>query len=353
MADSDFNRPTLPELITQIRNDVISRFAADEVLRRADTEVYARAQAAAINTVYGYIDYLARNLLPDLADEDWLYRHGNLKRCPRKPPEPAKGWARWDGVADNLTVPVGALLQRDDQLEFIATAAATSAGGVLRVPVLCNVTGSTGNTDDGIALNLISPISGLSSRAVADTVTGGTDLEPVEEWRARIIERWYYTPQSGSDSDYVIWATSISGITRAWTYRNWMGAGTVGVLCATDDDTDPTPPQSMLDDVTNYIEPLSPVAGSSLFVFGPSVKAIDFQIVLSPDNTDVRAAVVSELKAFLKRDGQPDQTLYISRMNEAISTATEEYSHQLLSPTADILLQHTELPVVGVLTWTA
>lgn len=46
--------------------------------------LYARVQAVAIHTLYGYIDYLARNILPDLADEDWLTKHGNIKRCPQK-----------------------------------------------------------------------------------------------------------------------------------------------------------------------------------------------------------------------------------------------------------------------------
>ena len=73
MADSGFTRPTLPQLITAVRSDILTRLAADTTLaalRRTDAEVYGRVQAAAVHTVYGYIDYLARNLLPDLADEE-------------------------------------------------------------------------------------------------------------------------------------------------------------------------------------------------------------------------------------------------------------------------------------------
>ncbi|HII1671929.1 TPA: baseplate J/gp47 family protein [Salmonella enterica] len=352
MADSDFYRPSLPTLITQIRNDILSRFDQDDVLRRANAEVYSRATAAAVNSLYGFLDYLARNILPDLADEAWLYRHGNLKKCPRKEPAASAGWARWDGATDGIEIKAGVELQRDDQVTFITTAAATAAGGVLRVPVECEVAGTEGNTDDGISLMLVSPVTGLSSAAVADTITGGTNIEDVEQWRARIMDRWYYVPQSGADPDYVEWAESIQGITRAWTKRNWEGPGTVGVLCATDDDTDPTPSDQQLQSVYDYIAPKSPVAGSSLYVFGPTVTAIDFQILLNPDTDDVRAAVQSELKAYLKRDGVPEGTLELSRMNEAISEATGEYSHTLLSPAADITLGTIEIPVAGVFTWT-
>jgi len=352
MADSDFYRPPLPDLITQIRNDILSRFQSDEVLRRADAEVYSRTVAAAVNSLYGYLDYLARNMLPDLADESWLYRHGNLKKCPRKQPAAATGWARWDGATDGVSIAAGVELQRDDQVVFVTTAAAKAAGGILRIPVECETAGMTGNTDDGIKLTLISPVSGLSSTALADTIAGGSDLEDVEQWRARIIDRWYYIPQSGADPDYVEWAESVAGITRAWPLRNWDGPGTVGVMCATDDDMDPTPTAAQLQSVTDYITPKSPVAGSSLFVFGPTLKTVNFQILLNPDTTDTRTAVQSELKAFLKRDGQPNGTLEISRMNEAISSAAGEYSHTLLAPSADIVLGDTELPVAGTFTWT-
>lgn len=355
MADSsDFSRPSLPELITQIRNDILSRFQQDEVLRRTDAEVYSRATAAAVNSLYGYLDYLARNILPDLADETWLYRHGRLKKCPRKDPVAAVGWARWDGVTDNtITVPAGTEVQRDDQVTFITTAGAKVDGGVIRAPVQCEVAGSTGNTDDGTGLILVSPITGLSSKAVADTIAGGDDIEDVEVWRARIIDRWWYIPQGGADPDYIAWAKSIEGVSRAWVYRNYQGAGTVGVMIATDSDTDPTPPQSLIDEVFNFIAPRSPVAGSRLFVFGPTIRKIDFNISLYPDSSATRAAVTAELKAFLKRDGEPKAILYKSRMDEAISAAAGESHHVLNSPAADITLADKELPVVGVITWTA
>ncbi len=95
MAESGYSRPTLPQLITTIRSDIFTRMVAATTLaelRRSDAEVYARVQAAAVHTVYGYIDYLAHNLLPDLADQDWLTRHGNMKKVPRKVAVAAAGY---------------------------------------------------------------------------------------------------------------------------------------------------------------------------------------------------------------------------------------------------------------------
>lgn len=351
MAESGFSRPNLPSLIATIRSDLLTRMNNDGLLRRLDAEVYARVQAAAVDTLYGYIDYLARNMLPDLADEQWLARHGRLKRCPRKPASAASGFVRWDGVTKVITLPAGTVLTRDDQAEFITTEDTNTNGGVLRAPVLASVAGVAGNTDDGIALRLATPVSGLSSTGTADTIAGGTDTEPLEEWRARIMERWYYTPQGGADADYIIWSKEIPGITRAWTKRNWQGPGTVGVMIATSDPDHPAPGEEMITAVRDHILPLAPVAGAGLFVFPVTEKTVPFTIALAKDTPAIRNAVIAELKSYFLRDGEPSGTLYWSRISEAVSIANEELAHRISVPSDDIKLGETELPVLGEINW--
>ncbi|WP_413722702.1 baseplate J/gp47 family protein [Sodalis sp. RH24] len=351
MADSNFDRPTLPQLIATIRSDLLSRFQDDVVLRRLDAEVYGRVQAAAVHTLYGYLDYLARNILPDLADEDWLARHGNMKRCPRKDATAASGFVRWEGVTSSITVSSGTVIQTDDLIEYTSTAAASVSSGVLRIPVVATDAGVTGNLDDGVTVRLVSPITGLPSAGQADTIEGGADIESVDDWRARIIERWYYTPQGGADADYIIWAKEVSGVTRAWTYRHWSGAGTVGVMVANSDLDNPIPDEAVVAAVREHILPLAPVAGSSLTVFAPLPKTVNFNISLNPDTEAVRYAVLAELKAMFLRDAVPGGKLYLSRISEAISVATGEYKHILVSPSADIDIGAAELPVVGDVAW--
>ncbi len=355
MADSGFTRPTLPQLITTVRNDILTRLATDSTLaalRRTDAEVYGRVQAAAVHTVYGYIDYLARNLLPDQADEDWLTRHGNMKRCPRKAATAAAGYVRWEVEANGIGVAAGVTIQRDDLVSFTTTAAAVSAGGVLRVPVVCDIAGASGNTDDGLAMRLVSPITGLTSAGTADSIQGGADIEDLEVWRGRIIERWYWTPQGGADGDYEVWAKEVPGITRAWTYRHWMGRGTVGVLVANSDLVNPIPDAATVIAAQAHIEPHAPVAGADIYVFAPTPKIINFHIRLTPDTPEIRYAVIAEIRAMMLRDGVPDGTLKPSRISEAVSLATGEYSHDLVSPTADVKIEKAEIGVVGDFTWT-
>ncbi|ENC9770664.1 baseplate J/gp47 family protein [Citrobacter koseri] len=351
MADSQFARPELPQLIATIRSDLLTRFQQDVVLRRMDAEVYARVQAAAVHTLYGYLDYLARNMLPDLCDEDWLYRHARIKRCPRKDAVAASGFVRWDGIGGTPTLPAGTQIQRDDQVTFTTTQTVRASGGLLRVPVVADVAGTAGNTDDGTALRLGTPVSGIPSTGYADTLNGGDDVEELETWRARVMERYYWIPQGGADPDYVIWAKEIAGITRAWTFRHYQGIGTVGVMVATSDPANPAPGDDVVQTVREHILPRAPVAGSGLFVFAAAEKVIPVTIALAKDTPEIRTAVTAELNSLMLRDGQPSGKVYVSRISEAISLATDEVAHQLRAPTVDVVLGQTELPVLGDITW--
>lgn len=351
MADSQFSRPDLPQLIAMIRSDLLTRFQQDVLLRRMDVEVYARVQAAAVHTVYGYVDYLARNMLPDLCDEDWLYRHAKLKRCPRKPAAPAQGFVRFTGVSGGGTIPAGSQVYRDDQVTFTTTADSVNVSGMISAPVLADVAGFSGNTNDGVALRLGTPLAGIPSTGYADGVTGGDDVEALEAWRARVIERYYFTPQGGADHDYAIWAKEIPGISRAWTFRHWQGIGTVGVMVATGDPKKPAPDASLVNEVREHILPMAPVAGGGLFVFAATEKVIPISIALAKDTPEIRAAIEAEMDSFMLRDGKPLATMYLSRMSEAISLAAGEVAHKLLSPASDISIGQTELPVASAITW--
>ncbi len=66
-----YDRPTLQTLIDRTRNDLIARLAEDDVLRRADAEIYARVIAAASHSINGFIEYVAKQIIIDTADVDF------------------------------------------------------------------------------------------------------------------------------------------------------------------------------------------------------------------------------------------------------------------------------------------
>ncbi|EOT6784631.1 phage N-6-adenine-methyltransferase [Escherichia coli] len=144
----------------------------------------------------------------------------------------------------------------------------------------------------------------------------------------------------------------VPGITRAWTYRHWMGTGTVGVMIASSDLINPIPEESTETAARQHIGPLAPVAGSDLYVFRPVAHTVDFHIRVTPDTPEIRAAITAELRSFLLRDGYPQGELKVSRISEAISGANGEYSHQLLAPADNITIAKNELAILGAISWT-
>ena len=51
----------------------------------------------------------------------------------------------------------------------------------------------------------------------------------------------------------------------------------------------------------------------------------------------MRTNIENELKAFINREREPGGTLFLSRINEAISQAAGEFDHVLASPSANVV----------------
>lgn len=167
-----------------------------------------------------------------------------------------------------------------------------------------------------------------------------------------VITGWVEATPVRYDARSVSTGKEVPGITRAWTYRHWMGTGTVGVMIASSDLINPIPEESTETAARQHIGPLAPVAGSDLYVFRPVAHTVDFHIRVTPDTPEIRAAITAELRSFLLRDGYPQGELKVSRISEAISGANGEYSHQLLAPADNITIAKNELAVLGAISWT-
>ena len=351
MADTGFTRPTLAELIEQGRADLLTRLGQDEVLRRADSEVQARVQAAALHSVYGFIDYLARQILPDTADTAWLDRHASLWGVGRKAAGIARGTVTI-GAGNGVVIPAGTVLQRAGLGDYTVTADATAAGGAATMTVTAAGAGRAYNLAAGALLTLVSPIAGAQSTAVVIDVSGGADLESDDDLRARLIARIQVPPHGGNVADYEAWALRVPGVTRAWVYRHRVGLGTVGLTFVCDGRADIIPTAAEVATMAAHIDALRPVT-AEVAVFAPVADPLALSIRLTPDSAATRAAVQAELRDFLAREAVPGGTLHLSRLREAISAATGEYRHDLVAPAADVVAPAGHIATLGAITWLA
>lgn len=349
MAETGFARPTLSDLIEQVRTDLLARLSQDEVLRRSDLEVQARVQAAALHTLYGFVTYLARQILPDTADSDWLDRHAGLWGVARKAASYAAGTATI-AAATGVTIPSGTLLQRAGLGDYTVTADAVAAAGVATVSVEAAAAGAAYNLTAGSRLTLVSPVTGAQSTATVVSLGGGADIEADDALLARLLARIQMPPHGGNANDYKAWALEVSGVTRAWVYRYHGGLGTVGLTFVCDGRDDVIPTATEVAAMQTHLDVLRPVT-AELIVFAPVPVPLPLTIRLDPSTAATRAAVLAELKDFFAREAEPGGVIYLSRLREAISSSSGEYRHDLLAPAADVVSPIGRLSVLGSVTW--
>lgn len=344
-------RPTLPQLIDQGAAEFEGRLPGVLVrVRRSLVGVINRVVAAGLSGLYQFVEYLNRQVWPDLADAENLVGHGNRWSRARIPAAPATGSVTFTGT-DGKAVPAGTVVQRGDGVRYVTDDVVVIAAGAAIANVTAETAGQAGNSAIATPLTLASPINGVNSALAASTaLAGGADIEDVEAWRSRILARIRRAPQGGAGPDYIQWGLEVPGVTRVWVYPRELGAGTVTVRFARDNDASPIPDVGEVQTMQDYIDERRPVT-ADVYVFAPTAVPLDFTIQLTPNTPQVQAAVEAELRDVLRREGEPGGTLLLTHLSEAISIAAGERNHVLASPSADVVHGTGQMPVIGVITW--
>lgn len=342
-----FETPSLPVLVGRAQADL-----AGDALRRSDAQVLARAHAGVAYGLYGYLDWLADQVLPDTADEDTLERVAALRLGqPRKAAQPATGPASFMAAA-GAVLDVDTVLQAGDGRTYKVTAGVTTVVGLNSTTLEAVDAGALGNAEAGLELTLVQPVAGVASTftVLAPGLAGGVARESLESLRARVVRSYRVIAHGGSVDDYETWALEVPGITRAWCRRNYLGPGTVGLFVMRDNDAVPVPNPAQLAEVKAYIEAPRPVT-AELYVLPPEEVAVLYSIHAVPDTSAVRAAIETQLRDLHQREAGLGETLLISHIREAISGSSGETDHQLTAPLADQVPANNQLLTFGGITW--
>lgn len=347
-----FNRPTLSDLIVRVQEDFQSRLGlSGKIVRNTMVWIFARVYAGLAHGLYGFLDYISRQVFPDTAEDENLIRWATLYGLTRIPATFAEGEVTVTGTND-ISIPSGTILERADGVEFQVLSDVAIAGGTAILQVRAVVPEENGNTELGVSLSFQVPIDGVDvSGLVTGEITGGGDLESIEDLRTRLLARMRAPIQGGSASDYEQWAKEVAGVTRAWVKPLYLGDGTVAIFFVRDNDDDIFPSVSEVEDVSGYIDERRPVTAHH-YVYAPTGVDVNFTIEISPDSQSVKEAVTGELEDLFFTDGEPGGTILLSRMNEAISLAIGETDHVLISPSADYGAAAGYLPQLGTVTFT-
>lgn len=351
-----FNRPSLSDLINRTTNDVFQRLQLDNVLRRSDAQVYARVLAGVAHGLYGFIEWISRQIIIDTAEAEFLERWASIWGVQRLAATPATGtivFAITPGAAD---IPAGTLVQTLDGTQFQTTADITVSGLQATTTVTAVGPSAASNGYSGQTVNLVTPVLGVQTAAMLGVLGGGGDLESDDSLRERLLNRIQQPPQGGDANDYVQWTLAApgSGATRAWCVPEQFGQGTVGVAFVCDGNGTGAailPSAAQIAAVAAFIDTVRPVT-AHVTVYAPVAMPIDFTIEgLSPDTLAVQQAIAAELADLLAREGQPGGTILLSHMRSSISSAAHEWDYVLVTPAANVVLPPGQIPVTGRVVW--
>jgi uncharacterized phage protein gp47/JayE len=332
--------PTLRQVRTMVRDDITSALSGAIIVGNSVLRVISDTNAGLAHLVLRYIDWLARQLLPDTAEVEWLDRHGDIwlvnadGTTGRKSATFAAGQVTMTGNY-GVVVPSGMVLSGN--VGYETTEQITL--GVTATPVAVRATdgGVLGNMNQGDTINLLNAPAGIDSNTTVVVMEGGADQESDDLLRARVLFRIQNPPMGGDAADYVAWTTAVAGVTRAWSYPNEMGVGTITVRFMMDDlrsSNNGYPLQQDIDAVAAYLDRKRPVAIKDRFIMAPISFPYTVMITgLDNDTPAVRASILAAIKDMEYRRILPGQTLFRSWVDEAISGAVGENSHELIFTT--------------------
>jgi uncharacterized phage protein gp47/JayE len=318
-----------------------------------------RGQALVVHGVHAHIARESQQWFPDSARAEVLAaRHGPVWGVTRRPATFALGNALLQGNP-GLVVPAGLDLALGGG-GFLRTTAAgvIPSAGPLALPVRATVAGAAGNVPAGTLLPLVVPLAGLSTQSAeiaAGGTAGGADMEDVEAWRARILQRIAAPPQGGAAFDYPVWVRNAFQVAHVGVTP---GKGDVRITIAMGTRESPRAPNpAEIAAIGQHLgryqvaEGVRPVTAEVIVVAAALVQVPIRIELVQGDTAPIRAAIAAAIAPFIASAAAIGGVIHPSRLSEAISSARGEYAHRLHQPATAVVALPTELLVPGTLSW--
>lgn len=356
-----FARPSLASLIARVTGDIRGRLEiVGPLLRRAMADVLGKVWGGTAHELYGFLDWLKDQLFGDTADEDMLLRLAAMYGIT---PSPATFFTCTLDVTGTpgTPVPLGTIYRLDAVNSYSVTVGQTiSGGGTATVPIVAVLAGAASNVPAGTEIDLESPIAGVNTPAfvsVGSISVVGADAETIDSIRTRYLLRLREPPEGGANQDYVEWTLAAGvGATRAWTFPNELGLGTVVVRFVEDNNiVSIFPGGGDVATVQAALNAQRPITAAVTAV-APTNLAVPFTVHLVPSTTATQAAVAAELADLFTREGAPGDgagqgTILLSQILTAIGTADGVTDFTLTLPAANVVPTLGQLATVGAITW--
>lgn len=243
-----------------------------------------------------------------------------------------------------------------------ATGTMTASAALATALVESDGVGQAQNLASDAALTLTSPIAGVEdeARVVFSTVSGGSDDEATEEFRARYLHDYANPVAQFNTAAIVRAARAVPGVTDVFVHPITPNIGDVTVYFLRGRDADIIPSAKEVADVRAAILDIFPAHSNpgDLYVLAPTQHLVDFTFTeLEPASKSLQDQIIANLKALFRSQTSVGQVLEEDAYRAAIfNTVTLDGQErvtrfELSEPLDDIVPQAGAIPALGSVTF--
>jgi uncharacterized phage protein gp47/JayE len=205
-------------------------------------------------------------------------------------------------------------------------------------------------------------LAGIDSNAYVNYygITGGVNVESDEDYRNRYIYAYQHPVSFFSAAELIILAKTVPGVTRVFVQETTPDTGQVTVYFTRDNDSNPIPSPSQVQDVKDVLDTIRPahVDPRDLIVLAPTAFPVNFVFAtLEPNTTTMQMAITNSLQALFDETPIVGQALsrysYQAAIYQTIDPSTGQFvtSFLLGTPTGDITVGSGKIAILGSITY--
>ncbi|WP_175892396.1 baseplate J/gp47 family protein [Burkholderia cepacia] len=312
----------------------------------SDSDYFVRASAvgSAVEGLYQHQLWVAKQIFPDTADDDYVILHARLRGIYRKAARASSGSGVVTGAVGTDVASGLSAKYQDGTVYTTTTGGQIGADGTLAVDIVAAVAGAAGDRAAGDKLTITVPPANVNAAVTIVSMTNGTDIETIASLLARLLQKIRRPPAGGNRYDYWQWAMEVEGVSAAYVYPLRRGPGTVDIVIASSTGA---PSDDVVAATQAHIDDLRPVTAKNSLVLKPTIVWYDVVAQVALTGISFPDAQVAVFKALMAYDGTiaPGDKIVKSRIEAVITDVSGVADRLVETPVANIVPEVDETKV--------
>lgn len=279
-----FSIPNFHQLQQTIVQEIRNRTGLS-IPNESDASIRADGTASVVEGLYQHQNYIQRQLFAHTADESYLYIHAEEADTPRAPSGRASGSVEAFSNVEVTLEDGHKITDGKGHFYTVTTAVLIPANQETVVTVEADQEGASWNFN-GKDMIWVSPPAGLRGTARVIAMSGGSDVEELETWRARIIAAKQQGQSRDRAGDIERDIKEVPGVKHVYVYPKRRGLGSLDVAI-TAVGNPPTLPSEQLIAAAQVALDRSAGFWADCRVYKPDVELINVTATVTGNNIDL------------------------------------------------------------------